>query len=89
MHTIRSLRFLCGLVGCCFVWLLAACSPSAGPATTTPTATRPAQGATLLTYHGHSGRVISLQWSTDGTRILSGSLDGTARCGRRPEGSIW
>ncbi len=33
----------------------------------------------LLTYQGHSGYVDAVAWSPDGTRITSGSSDGTVQ----------
>ncbi len=47
----------------------------------TPTATPPPAGSALIApYHGHIAAVFSLAWSyTDGTYIVSGSDDSTAR----------
>ena len=36
-------------------------------------------GATLCDYRGHTGRVRSVSWSPDGTRIASASRDGTVQ----------
>jgi len=36
-----------------------------------------ATGALIRTFAGHSYRVSSVAFSTDGSRVLSGSLDGT------------
>ena len=40
--------------------------------------TRPAAGE-LLTLKGHAGPVCSVSWSPDGTRLATGSEDGTAK----------
>ena len=36
-------------------------------------------GQELCTFKGHSGEVISLNFSSEGDRIVSGSFDGTAK----------
>ncbi|HEX9035987.1 MAG TPA: WD40 repeat domain-containing protein [Ktedonobacterales bacterium] len=41
-------------------------------------------GKLILTYRGHSSLVWSLSWSPDGTRIASGSEDGTAQIWQAP-----
>ena len=38
-----------------------------------------AGGRELLTLKGHTGRVCSVSWSPDGTRLATGSEDGTAK----------
>lgn len=40
---------------------------------------KPAPGSTLVTYTGHRGPVVSVAWSPDGTRIVSGSDDTTVQ----------
>jgi WD40 repeat protein len=37
------------------------------------------RGTVLVTLGGHSGRVTSVAWTPDGTRLVSASLDGTVR----------
>lgn len=41
-------------------------------------------GKLILTYRGHSSLVWSLAWSPDGTRIASGSEDGTVQIWQAP-----
>jgi len=42
-------------------------------------------GTETLTFRGHSNWVYSVAFSPDGTRILAGSLDQTAKvCDARP-----
>jgi WD40 repeat protein/serine/threonine protein kinase len=64
----------------------ATASPTASPTATpteSPTATAttapPQPGATLYTYRGHTQEVDTLAWSPNGSRIVSGSFDHTAR----------
>lgn len=61
--------------------MVAACAPSSAPphpAAPTSPASVP-QPRPLLTYHGHTNKVIDVAWSPDGTRILSGSADETVQ----------
>jgi WD40 repeat protein len=44
-------------------------------------------GDTLLTLTGHSGYVLSVAWSPDGTKIATASDDGTARVWSSSSGS--
>ncbi|MCM3924351.1 pentapeptide repeat-containing protein [Frankia sp. AiPs1] len=44
-----------------------------------PTAARRQPGVRLSSFPGHTGRLTGGAWSPDGTRILTASLDGTAR----------
>lgn len=36
-------------------------------------------GAEVLTFKGHTGSVEAVSWSPDGSRVLTGSLDKTAK----------
>src|SRR5947208_2414463 len=76
------LRELAGLL---LVPVIAGCSQSppatssATTPTTSPTSTARKQGLSLYIYNGHTARVTSVGWSSDGKRIVSGSLDKTVR----------
>ena len=80
-------RVLQTLAGVLLVPAVAGCSQSAqSPAsssttttTSSPTAQTHQQGHSLYTYSGHKERVTSVDWSHDGKRIVSGSLDKTVQ----------
>src|SRR5260370_2966701 len=89
----HALSALCG----CLFSLLAACGSSGGTSsgspstpTSTPTATVPTSSTPMVTYKGHSGPVISVAWSPDGTRVASCGNDGTAQVWQASDGkSLW
>jgi eukaryotic-like serine/threonine-protein kinase len=53
-------------------------TPAATSSPTRTSATRP-QTKVLLTYHGHSDRVMAVALSPDGKYVVSGSLDKTVQ----------
>jgi serine/threonine protein kinase len=58
-------------------------------ATRTPqSAPTPIPGTTITTYSGHSQEVKALVWSPDGSRVASGSLDGTVQLWDAATGKI-
>jgi WD40 repeat protein len=74
------------LAGVLMVPAIAGCSQSvqstvspSSTVTSSPTAQTHQQGHTLYTYSGHKERVTSVDWSRDGKRIVSGSLDKTVQ----------
>ena len=46
---------------------------------TTPTSTSSSASSALITYQGHSDYIWAVDWSPDGTKIVSCSSDGTAQ----------
>src|SRR5579863_3947184 len=86
----RSQRFL-GIMGVCLALLLVSCgattagngqagtATSTTKATATPTAVVPTVSTPLYIYKGHAAGVISVVWSHDGTKLVSGSDDGTVQ----------
>jgi WD40 repeat protein len=61
-------RFI--VLGLTAVAFISACGPSAGPSSSSPL---------IRTLDGHSLWVSSIAWSSDGTRLASGSYDTTVR----------
>ncbi len=57
--------------------LVAACSTWPSPPSAMPTASVPAQAATITAYHGHTSTIFAVAWSPDSTRIASGGNDNT------------
>ncbi len=66
---------------CCFLpMLLAGCGGSTGQVSTAATATAvPSTSTAVVTYKGHSGPVVNVVWSPDGTRLASCGNDGTVQ----------
>src|SRR5579883_205517 len=97
----RQLRYGIYVIFCILLVLLAACSSSGSASTGStptpkptpspiPTPNVPAVSKVLTTYKGHSGPVISAQWSPDGTRIASCGNDGTVQVWTASDGkTIW
>jgi WD40 repeat protein len=101
MFSARYTKLRASFLAILLVIMMAACgSPSSNQgstasstaakqaATATPTPAVPVISKALLTYKGHSGAVIGVSWSPDGTKIASCSDDGTvqvwdARSGKR------
>ena len=67
-----SLTLMVGGVGC---------SSSGSVSTPTPTATATPRslGKIIYSYQGHSARVTTVAWSSDGKRVASGSVDKTVQ----------
>lgn len=52
---------------------------SSSTVTATPTATPVRPGSIIYTYKGHSEQILTVAWSSDGKRIVSGSRDTTVQ----------
>src|SRR5579884_4105702 len=91
-HTVRPRRRALYVLSCAMFSLLAisqiaACGSAGAPSgsrstptqTLAPTATVPTNTTPLVTYNGHTGPVISVAWSPDGTRLASCGNDGTVQ----------
>lgn len=63
----------------CLFLLVAACTPAPALSSVSPTASSPAQGASITAYHGHTSLVFAVAWSPDGKRIASGGDDSTVQ----------
>jgi WD40 repeat protein len=74
-------RRLPGLSLCCLLLiLLVGCGNSSTQASSTATVPSvPSLSTPVVTYKGHSGPVINVVWSPDGTRLASCGNDGTVQ----------
>src|SRR5205823_5384311 len=94
------------LLSCCLLLLLVACASTGGSSTNstprtptpsptatptfTPTPSGPMISTPLVTYKGHSGPVIGVAWSPDGTQLASCGNDGTVQVWNAKNGQmIW
>src|SRR6266700_3252385 len=79
MRTTAVARWPVRWVSLCLFLFVAACAAAPVPSAIMPTASGPAQRATIVGYHGHTSTVFAVAWSPDGTRIASGGNDNTVQ----------
>lgn len=95
-HKAGRLLWLCIASSCIlFFTSCASTTASVAPTPTSGSAPTPTQAGAVIstaitTYSGHSGAVLGLSWSPDGTRIASCGDDGTIQVWNARTGkSIW